>query len=80
MSLKITDSCINCGLCEWECPNNAIYEPGVEWSYKNDTTKHAPQSDEVYYIVADKCTECVGFHDTPQCAVVCPSNCCVPNN
>jgi len=31
MALKITDECINCGACEPECPNNAIYEGGVEW-------------------------------------------------
>jgi hypothetical protein len=29
-----------------------------------------PVSNDVYYIVADKCTECVGFHDEPQCAAV----------
>ena len=34
-------------------------------------------SDDVYYIVPDKCTECVGFHDEPQCAAVCPVDCCV---
>jgi ferredoxin len=32
---------------------------------------------DVYYIVTDKCTECVGFHDEPQCAAVCPVDCCV---
>ncbi len=26
MSLTITDECINCGACEPECPNDAIYE------------------------------------------------------
>ena len=31
----------------------------------------------MYYIVSDKCTECVGFHDEPQCAAVCPVDCCV---
>src|SRR3546814_11554771 len=36
-----------------------------------------PVSDEFYYIVPDKCTECVGFHDEPQCAAVCPVDCCV---
>ena len=25
-----------------------------------------PVSDEVYYIVPDKCTECKGFHEEPQ--------------
>ena len=32
MAIKITDECINCGACEPECPNNAIYEGGVEWA------------------------------------------------
>ena len=36
-----------------------------------------PVSMDVYYIVTDKCTECVGFHDEPQCAAVCPVDCCV---
>jgi ferredoxin len=26
MSLTITDECINCDVCEPECPNNAIYQ------------------------------------------------------
>jgi len=38
-----------------------------------------PLSDEVYYIVPNKCTECVGFHDEPQCAAVCPVDCCIPD-
>ena len=25
MALKITEECINCDVCEPECPNNAIY-------------------------------------------------------
>ena len=29
MALYITDECINCDVCEPECPNDAIY-PGVE--------------------------------------------------
>ena len=96
MSIKITDECINCGACEPECPNNAIYEGAVDWKLSDGTdlkglvvTKSglnvdadAPQkpvSDDVYYIVADKCTECTGFHDEPQCAAVCPVDCCIPD-
>jgi len=26
MALMITDECINCDVCEPECPNNAIYQ------------------------------------------------------
>ena len=32
---------------------------------------------DIYYIATDKCTECKGFHDEPQCAAVCPVDCCV---
>ncbi|MDP2089797.1 MAG: 4Fe-4S dicluster domain-containing protein [Flavobacteriaceae bacterium] len=36
-----------------------------------------PISDEFYFIITDKCTECKGFHDEPQCASVCPVDCCI---
>lgn len=29
MALKITEECINCDVCEPECPNDAIYEGEV---------------------------------------------------
>src|SRR5690606_15650688 len=94
MAIKITEECINCGACEPECPNNAIYEGGVEWRISDGTSisgdyelmngeripadaAQQPGSLDVYYIVTDKCTECVGFHDEPQCAAVCPVDCCV---
>lgn len=96
MAIIITEECINCGACEPECPNNAIYEGGVEWSFADGTTvkgeitlidgravdadeMHEPISDEFYFIVPDKCTECEGFHEEPQCAAVCPVDCCVPD-
>ena len=78
MAIKITDECINCGACEPECPNNAIYEGGVEWSISDG--KHKPVSNEVYFIVTDKCTECKGFHEEPQCAAVCPVDCCIADD
>ena len=37
MAIKITDECINCGACEPECPNNAIYEGGAEWRFADCT-------------------------------------------
>lgn len=40
---------------------------------------HQPVSYDFFYIVPDKCTECVGFHDEPQCASVCPVDCCLPD-
>lgn len=38
-----------------------------------------PIAMDVYYISPDKCTECQGFHEEPQCAAVCPVDCCVPD-
>ena len=36
--------------------------------------------DPIYIIDADKCTECVGAEDEPQCQLVCPEeDCIVPN-
>ncbi len=97
MAIIITDECINCGACEPECPNTAIYEGADDWRYKDGTSldgklvlpngksvdadeAQEPISDEIYYIVPDKCTECVGFHEEPQCAAVCPVDCCVPDD
>jgi ferredoxin len=94
MAIMITDECINCGACEPECPNNAIYEAGAEWRFSDGTSikgsftsklgfsadadaAQEPKKLDTYYIVSDKCTECVGFHDEPQCAAVCPVDCCV---
>ena len=80
MSLTITEDCINCGACEPECPNTAIY-PGGE-DYELNGEKLPALSQDYYYIVPEKCTECVGFNDTEQCVAVCPADCCVkdPNH
>jgi len=96
MAIIITDECINCGACEPECPNNAIYEGGIEWAVSDGTNvkgifvlesgeevdadeMQSPVEEDYYYIVPDKCTECQGFHEEPQCAAVCPVDCCVPD-
>lgn len=77
MALMITEECINCSACEPECPNTAIYEGGKQWTLFGET--YDPLAESIYYIVPDKCTECVGFHEEPQCAAVCPVDCCVPD-
>ena len=33
----------------------------------------------IYLIDPDKCTECVGAHDEPQCMDVCPADCIIPD-
>ena len=62
MALRITDECINCDVCEPECPNQAI-----------------TLGQEIYEIDPDKCTECVGHFDEPQCVQLCPVA-CIPVN
>ncbi len=37
------------------------------------------QGAEYFEIDPEKCTECVGFYDEPQCIAVCPVDCIVPN-
>ena len=96
MAIIITDECINCGACEPECPNTAIYEASDNWKYSDGTSLQGdvillngtsinadegqmPISDEIYYIAHNKCTERNGFHEEPQCAAVCPVDCCIPD-
>jgi ferredoxin len=77
MATMITTECINCGACEPECPNTAIYAGGVQYEY-NGQMFDALSSD-YFYIVPEKCTECVGHFNKEQCAAVCPVDCCVPD-
>ncbi|AKQ33878.1 ferredoxin [Coxiella-like endosymbiont of Rhipicephalus sanguineus] len=58
MALKIIEECINCDVCEPECPNDAI-----------------SMGELIYEIDPNRCTECVGNFDEPQCRQVCPVDC-----
>ena len=66
MATIITDECINCGVCEPECPNNAIDDGSGEGL-------------DYFYIDPELCTECVGFHGEEACQEVCPVDCCIPD-
>jgi ferredoxin len=77
MATTITNECINCGACEPECPNTAIYAGEVPWELDGATGPAIAQ--DVYFIVPSKCTECVGFFDHEACAAVCPVDCCIPD-
>ena len=83
MAIIITDDCINCGACEPECPNNAIYEGADDWRYSDGTKLRGniilPNGKNVNADEVQKCTECIGFHEEPQCAAVCPVDCCIPD-
>ncbi len=37
------------------------------------------EGETIYVIDSTKCTECVGSHDTQQCAEICPVDACVAN-
>jgi ferredoxin len=75
MAIMINEECISCGACQSECPNTAIYPGGEE--YELNGQMHPALSADYYYIVPEKCTECVGFHDEEQCMSVCPTDACV---
>ncbi len=55
----------DCTLCD-ACPSEC----------PNDAIS---EGDEIYTIDPMKCTECVGHFDEPQCQLVCPPDCIVPN-
>lgn len=56
MAMMINGRCICCDVCLPECPNDAI----------------KLVSPEECIIDPERCGECVGFYDTPQCVEVCP--------
>ena len=66
MAVVITDTCISCDACLVECPTEAIVD--------NDEN---PTGEDIYYVHADKCVECIGHHDTPACAEACPTEGCI---
>lgn len=37
------------------------------------------EGETIYVIDPNKCTECVGSHESSRCAAVCPVDCCVPD-
>ena len=80
MALLITDECISCGACLPECPNEAIFETRSDAETKgNHVGDGQGVGDNIYVITHDRCTECVGHFDEPQCVVVCPVECIDPD-
>ena len=55
-----------------DCINCDVFEPECPYNAIS-------QGEEIYVIDPDKCTECVGHFDTPQCVEVCPVD-CIPKN
>ena len=55
-----------------ECINCAACEPECP-------NEAISEGEDIFVIDPEKCTECVGHFDQPQCADVCPVDCCVPD-
>ncbi len=53
-----------------ECINCDVCEPACP-------NEAIYQGELIYEIHPDKCTECVGHFDEPQCMVVCPVDCII---
>lgn len=51
-----------------ECINCDVCEPVCP-------NEAISQGETIYVIDPDKCTECVGHYDAPQCKQVCPVDC-----
>lgn len=63
MSIRINEYCIACGWCQPLCKNGAIKE-GENMQYAIDPSR---------------CTECVGWYDSPECINVCFQLACEPD-
>ena len=60
MAVIITDKCINCFSCLYECPVGGILD-----------MKNNPEGKDIFYVDPNICVECVGHHDSPICADSC---------
>lgn len=66
MAVIINDTCITCDACLQNCPVEAIVDDSDN-----------PMGNPRYYVQPEKCVECVGLFDDPQCAAICPSIGCI---
>ena len=93
MTYVIAEPCVDVKdlTCVDECPVDCIYE-GERMLYIHPDecvdcgacepvcpNKAISAGNPIYVIDTMKCTECVGAEDEPQCKLVCPANCIVPN-
>lgn len=62
MAFRIGEDCINCDVCSYECPNEAVY--------MDERLGH-------WQIDPEKCRECEGVHPEPLCRSLCPMEGCI---
>lgn len=58
----------------YKITNDCISCGACEPECKNNAIS---EGENIYVIDPDKCTECVGNHESPKCAEVCPIDACV---
>jgi ferredoxin len=75
--MLITEECINCNACIDECPNNAIFTAGEEYTIDGQT--FAPLNEDYSFIVNDLCKKCEGYAPTPCCIDACPTGAVIDN-
>ena len=68
----ITEECINCSACFYECPEKAILKGGTERLYKKIRQK--PISADHYFIAPEICNGCAGEEEV-LCIEICPMDC-----
>ena len=76
MSTMITEECINCGACEPECPNTAIYEGGAAWENRGES--HPAISQEITTSFPRSAPSASASSTWAMRRRV-PADCCVPN-
>jgi len=76
MALKITEQCINCDVCEPECPNHAIYDGGVH--YEIDPARCTECVGHSIHRNASRCVPSTAFRKTLSTPKTTPA--CSPNS
>lgn len=81
MALMINNNCISCDACLPACPNQAIFEKRSDAELNRYAVSAGQGVDDTTYVISrDRCTECVGHFNEPQCIAACPiGDCCVPD-
>ena len=79
MARMINNNRISCDACLSACPKQALFEKHSDAKAGGYQVRQGQGSDGTVYVISgDRCTECVGHCEEPQCASVCPIGIAVP--